>query len=418
MASTPLAAADALRELLVARAEALEAGSAEAVVKDPPTSAESSALVTQLRDELTATRTVLRVTREQYGAATEELQTVNNELKLKLDMVSRAHSDLQNLISATDVGTMFLDTSLRIQRFTPRVADLFNIRGSDEGRPVTDFTHRLDYQDLVKDARCVLADLIPIERTVKTDADGWVLIRLRPYRTMEDKIDGVVVTFVDVTERRETEAAWEKQQTMLLHELSHRVKNTLAVVQAVTHQTLRDSVSTALLDTLELRLKSLAKSHDLLVSGEWRGANLEALARQQLAPYIVDGQDSVHLSGPPVILPPAIATPLGLVLHELATNAAKHGALKGPAGHIKLSWETRDLEGGMRVLLLNWAESGGPEVKQPSKSGAGSELIVHGLADAEVTREFRPEGLVCSIKVPLMTAGRMGRLAPPQAALR
>src|SRR6478735_9386112 len=112
MASTPLAPADARRELLVARAEALEAGSAEAVVKDPPTRAESSAPVTQLPDELTAARAVLGMMREQYGAATKELQTVNNELKLKFDMVSRAHRDLQNLIRATAVGTMFLDTSL------------------------------------------------------------------------------------------------------------------------------------------------------------------------------------------------------------------------------------------------------------------------------------------------------------------
>ena len=231
-----------------------------------------------MRDELSATRAVLRVTREQYEAATEdlraaneelqsineeyrstaeeletskeelqsineELQTVNNELKLKLDMVSRAHNDLQNLISATDVGTMFLDHSLRIQRFTPRVADLFNIVAGDEGRPITDFTHRLEYQDLVSDARRVLADLIPIERTVHTTGGRWFLVRLRPYRTLEDKIEGVVATFVDVTERRQAEAAWEDRQAMLLHELSHRVKNTLAVVQAIARQTLRNSVS-------------------------------------------------------------------------------------------------------------------------------------------------------------------------------
>ena len=117
--------------------------------------------------------------REQYGAATKELQTVNNELKLKFDMVSRAHRDLQNLIRATAVGTMFLDTSLRIKRFTPRVADLVNIQGSDEGRPVADFTHRLDYPDLVNDARRVLTDLIPSRTRSRT---RWRLCRPSPNR--------------------------------------------------------------------------------------------------------------------------------------------------------------------------------------------------------------------------------------------
>ena len=87
-------------------------------------------------------------------------------------MVSRAHNDLQNLISATDVGTMFLDPMLRIQRFTPKVTDLFNIAAGDEGRPVTDFTHRLEYADLVADARRVLADLVPIEQP-RTGSRGW-----------------------------------------------------------------------------------------------------------------------------------------------------------------------------------------------------------------------------------------------------
>lgn len=218
----------------------LEGGEVEPTASDANLSSEQSAVVAQLREELHATRTVLRTTREQYEAATEELraaneelqsineeyrstaeeletskeelqsineelQTLNNELKLKLELVSRAHNDLQNLMSATDVSTMFLDSTLRIQRFTPRMAELFNIVAGDEGRPVTDFTHRLEYQDLVADAQRVLADLIPIERTVRTTGGRWFMIRLRPYRTIDDKIEGVVATFVDVTERREAE---------------------------------------------------------------------------------------------------------------------------------------------------------------------------------------------------------------------
>ncbi len=427
----PISKDDATRTALVMF---LEGGPIEAAPPDVAQRGEPSAVVGQLREELSTARRLQRTTRDQYDGATEELraaneelqsineeyrstaeeletskeelqsineelQTLNHELKLKLDMVSRAHNDLQNLISATDVGTMFLDTSLRIQRFTPRVADLFNIVAGDEGRPVTDFTHRLDYQDMVADARRVLADLVPIERNVRTNAGRWFLARLRPYRTFEDKIDGVVITFVDVTERTEAEAAWEQRQRMLLDELSHRVKNTLAVVLAVTRQSLRGKVDDDVWNALELRLEALAKAHDLLVSNEWRGASLEALARHQLAAY----QDRLSLSGPAVILQPGIATPLGLMLHELATNAAKYGALSLPGGQVRLNWETRDLEGGVRVLELTWTERGGPPVKQPKSLGA-SLLMDHAIADARVTRDFKPEGLVCAVSVPLSAA--------------
>ena len=100
------------------------------------------------------------------STSNEELQTLNNELKLKLDAVSRAHNDLQNLMSATDVATLFLSTNLRINLFTPKLAD---ISTGDEGRPISDFTHKLDYDDLAGDAKKVLADLAPIERTVGTE---------------------------------------------------------------------------------------------------------------------------------------------------------------------------------------------------------------------------------------------------------
>ena len=416
----------------------------EGGIVDPATVAglpegEPSSLVAKYRDELAATRSTLQSTREQYKSATEELraaneelqsineeyrstaeeletskeelqsineelQTLNNELKLKLDQVSRGHNDLQNLMSATDVSTMFLDTSLRIQRFTPLVADLFNIKPGDEGRPITDFTHKLDYQNLLSDAQRVLADLVPIERTVRTTNDRWFILRLRPYRTSDNRIEGIVAAFVDVTEHRQAEAAWSARQSMLLGELSHRVKNSLAVVQAVTRLTLADHTSDDVLHRLEQRISALASAHDILIRNEWRGAGFEALARQQLAAYMDNSEQQLKLSGPAVILPPEIATPLGLVLHELATNAAKYGALRSPTGSVSLIWEIRDLEGGLRLLDMTWTESGGPHVDPPTKKGAGSTLIEHGLARAEVERRFEPTGLVCRIKVPLTPA--------------
>jgi two-component system, chemotaxis family, CheB/CheR fusion protein len=304
-------------------------------------------------------------------------------------------------MTATDIGTLFLDTALHIQRFTPRITELFNIVAGDEGRPVTDFTHRLAYEDLVVDCRRVLSDLIPIERTIHTTNGMWFLLRLRPYRTLEDKIDGVVATFFNVTERHKADATWAEAQKLLLDELSHRVKNTLAVVQAVAHETLRgNGIDVATADVLDARLQALAAAHDLLVHGDWRGASLDALARQQLAPYAQ--RERMHLSGPSVILPAGLATLFGLILHELATNAVKHGSLRSPKGRVQLTWETRDPPSGERLLEMRWTERDGPPIKKPEKLGSGSSLIERGLLDGQITRRSDPEGLVCTIRVPLV----------------
>jgi two-component system CheB/CheR fusion protein len=160
-----------------------------------------------INEEYRSTAEELETSKEELQSINEELQTVNSELKTKLESVSRAHSDIQNLMAATDVGILFLDPQLRINRFTPRIADLFNIAAGDEGRSITDFTHSLDYQDLASDARTVLRDLHSNEREVGSRNGNWYLMRLRPYRTVEDKIDGVVVTFVDIGERRRAEDA-------------------------------------------------------------------------------------------------------------------------------------------------------------------------------------------------------------------
>ena len=152
-----------------------------------------------INEEYRSTSEELETSKEELQSINEELQTVNTELKLKLEAISRAHSDLQNLMAATDYGTLFLDASLRIRRFTQRVTELFSITPLDEGRPITDFAHQLEYDGLVKDARAVLADLAPIRREIRSRDGRWYDLRLRPYRTVEDKIDGVVITFVDIS---------------------------------------------------------------------------------------------------------------------------------------------------------------------------------------------------------------------------
>ena len=168
-----------------------------------------------INEEYRSTAEELETSKEELQSINEELQTVNGELKTELERVSRAHSDIQNLITATDVGVLFLDTELRINRFTPRISDLFNIVAGDEGRLITDFTHGLDDDNLAADARGVLGELASSEREVRSRNGQWYLVRMRRYRTVDDKVDGVVVTFVDISERRRAEEALRESEARM-----------------------------------------------------------------------------------------------------------------------------------------------------------------------------------------------------------
>lgn len=477
-----------------------------------------------INEEYRSTSEELETSKEELQAINEELQTVNGELKIKLETISRAHSDLQNLVAATDIGTLFLDAGLRIKRFTERVSDLFSITQTDEGRSITDFANQLEYQDLVKDARSVLADLTPLRREVRSRSGRWYDMRVRPYRTLDDKIDGVVITFVDVTERRQVDEAleaseqnlrrdqhlvelshdpifiwdfdggivfwnrgsedlygysreeaigkrkeqlletevpgssfaelrakllaqgsysgrvkhrskdgkelaietrivldtvggrrlalestrdvtermeWEKRQQLLLGELAHRVRNTLAVVQAIAHQSLRTSGSAEqFVERFDGRLSALASAHTLLVNSDWQGADLASLARSQLEVYVSDDPPRVRFAGDPVMLHAELATPFGLVLHELATNAAKHGSLSRREGTVNLSW-TLNSRNHPQTLKVVWQEQGGPRVTEPKANGFGSTLIDNVVPGATVVRDYNPAGLICTIELPL-----------------
>jgi two-component system CheB/CheR fusion protein len=149
-----------------------------------------------LNEEYRSTTEELETSKEELQSVNEELQTVNHELKMKLEEVSRANNDLENFMAATDIPMLFLDRSLSIKRYTAPLRDVFNVKQHDYGRPIGDLTHNLVYDDLEKDASRVLNDLTPIERTVKSREGTKFVVRIRPYRTAEDKIDGVVVTFM------------------------------------------------------------------------------------------------------------------------------------------------------------------------------------------------------------------------------
>jgi two-component system CheB/CheR fusion protein len=211
----------------------------------------------------------------------------------------------------------------------------------------------------------------------------------------------VLETARDIGDRKR----WEDRQDMLLNELKHRVKNILAVVQAVAGQTANETgAGKEFLTTFRGRVAALAGAQDLLAQSEWHGADLEQLVRAELKPYESKRADRVSARGESVMLAPGIATPLGLVIHELAVNAAKYGSLSVTQGDVGVSWTMQE-SGGKRLLTLIWRERNGPEVGKPAPKGGGGALIDRALPDAKITRELDPEGVVCTIRLPLPTGG-------------
>lgn len=229
-------------------------------------------------------------------------------------------------------------------------------------------------------------------RVLRTDA--------RPHFSARGDYLGMIGVNVDITERAEADA----QRELLLAELNHRVKNTLAVVQGIAHQTFRGSeTSAAARHAFEGRLVALAAAHNLLTQANWEAASLHDLAADALQASAGNG-GRVAIEGPRILLEPREALAIGMALHELYTNAVKYGALSDDAGRITLEWSR--IEGDPPRLRLEWRETGGPPVRPPTHRGFGSRLVERTLAedlDGEVRLDYRPAGLVCSIEAPLST---------------
>jgi two-component sensor histidine kinase len=186
----------------------------------------------------------------------------------------------------------------------------------------------------------------------------------------------------------------ERHQNLLLDELNHRVKNTLATVQAMAIQTLK-GVDIAARDAFIARLFALSSQHDLLTLDNWEGASFEGVVRRALRPWREEESTRFAVEGPAVHLDPKRALALGMGFHELATNAEKYGALSTSDGQVRVTW-TLDPEG--RILKLRWQETGGPPVAAPERKGFGLRLIEHGLGReiaGDVRMDFASEGLVC-----------------------
>lgn len=474
-----------------------------------------------VNEELHSTVEELETSKEELQSINEELQTVNVELNTRAESLVRSNSDLANLFDSTSIATLFLDNDFRIRRFTPAITDIFNVREGDAGRPLSDFSSRLVLGALTQDCRTVLRDLRTIEREVQSDdAVSSFLMRIKPYRDLKNVIDGVVLTFIDITDRKRAErdraqlaaivessedaiighdldgivTSWnrgaekiygykadeiigqpmstllgeeqidewpanldrlrqgqaihnfdisrmskgdrpievsltispirdeggrivgasavardiaerraaEAQAALLMAELDHRVKNILSVVSSVVSQTLKSGgPPEAMRLEIDGRIKAIARAHTLLTRGGNAEGALLDLVRTELAPY--DHIANITISGDDVVLSSSAGITLGLAIHELATNAAKYGALSVPEGHVDVSW--RVSEGNPPLFTLVWRESDGPPVNPPTGRGFGTKLIersvAHGLG-ATVKREFRKDGVHLEISAPFV----------------
>jgi PAS domain S-box-containing protein len=208
-------------------------------------------------------------------------------------------------------------------------------------------------------------------RIIRPDgAVHWVEGRGKLVRDKTGAATRMIGVCMDITERKRN----EERQRLLLDELNHRVKNMLAIIQSIASQTLRETPEPAAFKSaFSARLAALGRAHSLLTRELWIGASLRDIVATALAPFGAEDRDAISIDGPFVMIRPNAAVTLSLVLHELATNAAKHGALTAPHGQVSVAWTTTAAQ--PPCVELVWAEQGGPSVKPPRKRGFGSRLI-------------------------------------------
>lgn len=485
-----------------------------------------------VNEELQSSNEELETAKEEMQSVNEELQTINTEMASKNEQLIQVNSDLSNLLESTEIATLFLDEHLRVRRFTRGVVDIFHLRDTDVGRPITEIVSLLAYQDMQRDVRTVLRKLSTVERQVTLhDTKATFLLRIRPYRTIDNIIDGVVLTFVDITERDEAEKAvrrsdakyrmlfdhidegfctFEKvdtapgapsdfryvtanpgfakqsgvgdvvgrtiremfpdepkewfdiydkvlatgepirferelvsegrilevfafrfapefgkklgaiflditdrsrhsdQQELLLREMDHRVKNLFAIASGIVSLSARAAETPQdMAAAVQGRLSALAAAHHLVrpqagARTPRAATNLAAIVETVLRPFAATGAAGsdarATVAGPEVAIGGDAVTSIAMILHELATNAAKYGALSKAGGRVDIAWRIR----GKRVEL-SWTERGGPPVAgPPERDGFGSLLArrsIAGQLDGTMRHDWDKDGLTVHLSV-------------------
>ncbi|WP_027997551.1 PAS domain S-box protein [Sinorhizobium arboris] len=332
------------------------------------------------------------------------------ERKQTEEALQESERRLQLALDAGHMGAWEwnLDTGEVI--WSPGLEALHRLEPNTFGGTLADFKRGVHPEDLplIESA---------MAKAVETHGDYHVVYRARladgAVRWMEafaqfsprhgTKLRRLTGVCMDITERREAEV----QRNLLVAELSHRVKNTLAIVGSIARQTFSTNPdANAAYRSFNARIRALAQTHTRLAEASWSGVSLDTVLFDELAPYHDDSRANVTLAGPPAMLPPKHALTLGMAAHELATNAAKHGALSGKSGKVDIEWMIDAASGRLRIF---WKETGGPAVVEPKHNGFGRLLLERVLASdlgGEVHLEFAPQGLVCTIDVPYPRGAR------------
>ena len=350
-----------------------------------------------VNEELQSTVEELETAKEETQSTNEELHTVNAQLTEMVEELDRANCDLRNLFDSTAVATVFLDRDMRLRGYTPAMTAIFNLIPSDHGRRLTDIVSHVEYDALRRDAANVLEGHAPFEtRVTRKDGGAHYLMRILPYHASDNRINGVLVTFIDVTGL----VTAEQHQRLLVDELNHRVKNMLTVVVSIATQTLNRSKSLdGFSESFLGRLRALGTAYSLLSRENWTEVAMRDLLLTAVEAHMTREPDNFSFEGPTVFLKPRGALALGLAAHELATNAVKYGALSVPEGRVDVGWRVADGH-----LDWFWAEHGGPKVTPPAQRGFGTTLLERSLAhelNARVEIGFPPTGLRMRLAVPL-----------------
>ena len=302
-----------------------------------------------VNEELQSTNEELETSKEELQSVNEELSTVNNELSAKVSDLSRANNDMNNLLAGTGIATVFVDHQLQILRFTPTASELINLIQSDIGRPVNHIlTNLKKYSNLSEDIQAVLDNLIPKSIEVQTINEEWYRMNISPYRTLDNIIEGAVITFVNITEARALQEKLEKQLTekmVLLKEIHHRVKNNIANIEGVlslqANSTNNAEVKTALQDSIS-RVKSMRALYDrLLLSEDYHDVSIKEYAEclidslSEVFSKIKDVKVEKKISEFTIESSKAIS--VGMLINEFMTNVYKYAFKERESGSVLIS---------------------------------------------------------------------------------
>jgi PAS domain S-box-containing protein len=352
------------------------------------------------------------------SALTDESGRVIGAINLLVEAAERSGADidlarLAAIVECSDDAIVSKTLDGRITSWNVGAERIFGYQASEMiGQPII----RIIPPELHEEERRILGKLERGERithyeTVRIAKDGHriaVSLTVSPLRDKAGRVIGASKIARDVSERKQAEAL----QRLLVEELNHRVKNTLATVQAIASQSLRLAKDPRdFIASFTGRVRSLARAHNLLVETRLQGVDMLDLVREQV---LLEGSDDTRIawSGPRLVLDPQVAVHLAMVLHELATNARKYGALSVAEGRLVIAWEM--LTNGGRKLLMNWTESGGPKVSAPDRRGFGTTLIEQTLQGhgGEAHVRYAADGVTCNVRLPLADEGqqRIGTL--------